>query len=163
MGSSRWTLFNAWSGCGIPRTPLGVMCTTQLGLSASCHDRSRRSDSGDVCPVAESHRASLSRVAEYRGAMDSIWSITSLIASGCLSGGYLYFTNNRLIEDRSFARTSSRTVQSVRNSAGGRIEAIRMQVGKRIAEVPASNFAAEGDVLVSAMGKGELKKAANDE
>jgi hypothetical protein len=35
------------------------------------------------------------------------------MAAGCLSGGYLYLTSSRLIDDRSLARTSSRTVQSV--------------------------------------------------
>src|SRR3979490_2327757 len=52
----------------------------------------------------------------YRGAMASICSMTSLMASGCLSGGYLYFTSNRLMEDRSLARTSSLTAQSVLTS-----------------------------------------------
>src|SRR5690348_9034540 len=39
----------------------------------------------------------------YRGAMVSICSMTNLIAAGCLSGGYLYFTSRRLIDDRSLA------------------------------------------------------------
>ena len=56
------------------------------------------------------------RSSEYRGAIDSICSITSLIARGCLSGGYPYFTSRRLMDDLNFARTSSRTVQSVRTS-----------------------------------------------
>src|SRR5262245_32191756 len=45
--------------------------------------------------------------------MVSICSITSLIAAGCLSGGYLYFKRSRLIDDRNLACTSSRTSQSV--------------------------------------------------
>ena len=53
----------------------------------------------------------------YLGAMASIWSITSLIAPGCLSGGYPCLTSSRLMDVRSFARTSSRTVQSVRKYA----------------------------------------------
>ncbi len=53
------------------------------------------------------------------------------------------------------------TVQSVRNNAKGRIDAIKMTVGDRLATVPASNFNGEGNVLVSAMGKGALKKTAS--
>ncbi len=43
---------------------------------------------------------------EYRGTIGSFCSRASLIASGCLSGGYPWITGNRRIEDRRRARTS---------------------------------------------------------
>jgi hypothetical protein len=52
------------------------------------------------------------------------------------------------------------TVQSVATTSRGRIQQVRMTVGDKVASLPASNFSGQGDVLVSAMGKGELKKAA---
>ena len=54
--------------------------------------------------------------AAIRGAILSICSMTRRMASGCLSGGYLCFTNSRLMDERSLARTSSRTVQSVKKA-----------------------------------------------
>ncbi|WP_422057870.1 hypothetical protein [Sphingomonas sp.] len=46
-------------------------------------------------------------------------------------------------------------VQEVNRNARGRIESLAVRVGDRVATLPASNFSADGDVLVSAMGKGE--------
>jgi hypothetical protein len=52
------------------------------------------------------------------------------------------------------------SVQRVNRTARGRIESVTMRVGDRLATLPASNFSADGDVLVSAMGKGAVKDAA---
>ena len=52
------------------------------------------------------------------------------------------------------------TVESVATNARGRIQQVRMTVGDKAATLPASNFSGEGNVLVSAMGKGDIKKAA---
>lgn len=51
-------------------------------------------------------------------------------------------------------------VQSVRTTARGTVQQVVMQVGKRTATLPAANFSGSGNVLVSAMGKGEVKDAA---
>lgn len=54
------------------------------------------------------------------------------------------------------------TVQQVRSTANGTIETVVMKVGDATASLPAANFSGSGNVLVSAMGKGEVKKAAKD-
>jgi hypothetical protein len=38
-----------------------------------------------------------------------------------------------------------------------------MAVGRRVATIPADNFSVEGGVLVSAMGEGQVKRAAKDQ
>ena len=53
-------------------------------------------------------------------------------------------------------------VQSVAADAKGRIKSVLVGVGNRAASIPAANFTGSGDVLISAMGKGELKRAAKD-
>lgn len=54
-------------------------------------------------------------------------------------------------------------VRDVVTDARGRIQAVRMEVGKRLATVPASNFSGSGDVLISAASKGEIKDLAKDQ
>lgn len=53
-------------------------------------------------------------------------------------------------------------LKQVNRNARGRIESLDVQVGRRVATLPAGNFSASGDVLVSAMSKGEVKDAAED-
>lgn len=54
-------------------------------------------------------------------------------------------------------------VQSVRRNAAGRVESVTMAVGRRVTTLPADNFSVQGNVLVSAMGEGEVKRAARDQ
>jgi len=55
------------------------------------------------------------------------------------------------------------TVRDLRTTSRGAVEQVVMQVGDRTATLPASNFTGSGDVLVSAMGKGEVKKTAKSQ
>lgn len=54
------------------------------------------------------------------------------------------------------------TVQSVRSTASGTVQSVVMKVGDATATLPAANFSGSGNVLVSAMGKGDVKKAAKN-
>ncbi|MGK6356634.1 hypothetical protein ACMGDH_15580 [Sphingomonas sp. DT-207] len=59
-----------------------------------------------------------------------------------------------------------RTIGTVRNvvtDARGRVQAVRMEIGRRTATVPAANFSGSGDVLVSAASKGEIREIAEDQ
>ncbi|MFC0307399.1 hypothetical protein ACFFIH_23915, partial [Rhizorhabdus histidinilytica] len=55
------------------------------------------------------------------------------------------------------------TVQDVRSTARGTVQSVVMQVGDATATLPAANFNGSGNVLVSAMGKGEVKKTAKEQ
>lgn len=55
------------------------------------------------------------------------------------------------------------TVRTLVTDARGRVQAVRMEVGKKLATVPAANFSGSGDVLISAASKGEIKDMAEDQ
>lgn len=51
-------------------------------------------------------------------------------------------------------------VQDVRQTGRGVVQAVTVEVGNRVATLPAASFAGSGDFLVTGMTKGELKKTA---
>ena len=54
-------------------------------------------------------------------------------------------------------------VQSVKQSGGGVVQSVIVESGNRTAELPAANFAGSGDVLVTGMTKGEVKKMSKEQ
>jgi hypothetical protein len=54
-------------------------------------------------------------------------------------------------------------VQSVKQSGGGVVQTVIVESGNRTAELPAANFAGSGNVLVTGMTKGEVKKASKEQ
>ena len=55
------------------------------------------------------------------------------------------------------------TVQQVRTTASGAVQAVTVAIGKRVADLPAANFSGSGNVLVSQMGKAEITRTAKDQ
>ena len=54
-------------------------------------------------------------------------------------------------------------VQELRQTGSGVVQAVTVEVGDRVATLPAASFAGSGDVLVTGMTKGQLKKAAEQQ
>ncbi len=54
-------------------------------------------------------------------------------------------------------------VQEVRQTGRGVVQAVTVEVGDRVATLPAASFAGSGDVLVTGMTKGQLKKTAEQQ
>jgi hypothetical protein len=54
-------------------------------------------------------------------------------------------------------------VQQVKQTKQGVIQAVTVEVGDRVATLPAANFSGSGEALVTGMTKAELKSAANDQ
>lgn len=54
-------------------------------------------------------------------------------------------------------------VQSIQQTSSGVVQSVVVEAGDRTAVLPAANFAGSGDVLVTAMSKGEIKKAAKQQ
>ena len=52
------------------------------------------------------------------------------------------------------------TVQQVRATANGAVDTVLVAAGDRVAALPADNFTVSGDALVSAMGRGEVRREA---
>ncbi len=53
------------------------------------------------------------------------------------------------------------TVQSVRSSGTGAVQQVLVRVKDKTATLPAANFTGSGEALVSAMGRGEVRKSAD--
>ena len=54
-------------------------------------------------------------------------------------------------------------VQSVKQSGSGVVQSVIVESGNRTAELPAANFAGSGDVLVTGMTKGDIKKTSKEQ
>lgn len=53
--------------------------------------------------------------------------------------------------------------KAICRAAISRMETVTMAVGRRIATLRADNFSVQGDVLVSAMSKDQLKRTTQDQ
>lgn len=54
-------------------------------------------------------------------------------------------------------------VQQVEQTKSGVVQAVTVEVGNRVATLPAANFSGSGDALVTGMTKGELKSVGKDQ
>ena len=54
-------------------------------------------------------------------------------------------------------------VQELRQTGRGVVQAVTVEVGDRVATLPAASFAGSGDVLVTGMTKGQLKDTAEQQ
>jgi hypothetical protein len=54
-------------------------------------------------------------------------------------------------------------VQNLRAAANGVVDTIFVEVGNRVAALPADNFSVSGETLVSAMSRSEVRKEAQDQ
>ena len=54
-------------------------------------------------------------------------------------------------------------VQQIKQTKQGVVQAVTVEVGDRVATLPAANFSGSGEALVTGMTKGELKSAAKDQ
>ncbi|HEY1124196.1 MAG TPA: PRC-barrel domain-containing protein [Sphingobium sp.] len=54
-------------------------------------------------------------------------------------------------------------VRDVVTDNQGRVKSLVVETGDRLATLPASNFSGDGNILVSAMGAGDIKKASKDQ
>ncbi len=54
-------------------------------------------------------------------------------------------------------------VQSVQQTGSGVVQSVVVEAGNRTAVLPVANFAGSGDVLVTGMSKGEIKKTAKEQ
>ena len=54
-------------------------------------------------------------------------------------------------------------VQAVRQTGSGVVDAVAVEVGNRVATLPAASFTGSGDMLVTGMTKGQLKDTAKQQ
>ena len=82
----------------------------------------------------------------------------ALAGSGAAQGGSFPVNTGMVVNDAQGRAIGA--VQSVRTNAQGAVERVLVKVGDRIANLPAANFSGSGNVLVSAMGQGDVSSAA---
>ncbi len=82
----------------------------------------------------------------------------ALAGSGAAQGGAFPVNTGMVVNDAQGRAIGA--VQSVRTNAQGAVERVLVKVGERIANLPAANFSGSGNVLVSAMGQGDVSSAA---
>lgn len=96
-----------------------------------------------------------SATGSFQGSLDQL----AVAGSGAASGAGMF------VVEPGMAVTDARGkvigyVQDIRQTGRGVVQAVTVEVGNRVATLPAANFAGSGDVLVTGMTKGELKKTA---
>ena len=82
----------------------------------------------------------------------------ALAGSGAAQGGAFPVNPGMAVTDARGRALGA--VQSVRANAQGAVERVLVKVGNRVADLPATNFSGSGNVLVSAMGQGDVRSAA---
>jgi hypothetical protein len=133
-----------------------------VGAARNTAGRARSTANGAVSNVANraSGAGSLAGSAAGSGSAMAMGNLGQLAASGSTAanaGGMFAVAPGMPIQDPK-GRVLGH-VQSVRQSGSGVVQSVIVEAGNRTAELPAANFAGSGDVLVTAMSKGEIKKA----
>ena len=132
------------------------------GAARDAAGRARSTASGAVSNVANraSGAGSLAGSASGSGGTMAMGNLGQLAASGSTAanaGGMFAVVPGMPIQDPKGRVVGY--VQSVRQSDGGVVRSVMVEAGNRTANLPAANFAGSGDVLVTAMSKGDIQKA----
>ncbi|HEX7782547.1 MAG TPA: hypothetical protein VF509_07050, partial [Sphingobium sp.] len=86
----------------------------------------------------------------------------ALAGSGAANGaGNFAVSPGMMVQDASGHAIG--TIRSAKANADGKVDSLLVDTGDRIATLPASNFTASGDVVTSAMSKGEVRKEAKQQ
>lgn len=132
---------------------------TTMGRGAAANARQQSSGAlGAMGSVAGSLGSSgqQSSSATYSGGLGQLALVGSAAARG--SGTFDVSPGMNIVNAK--GKVIGR-VQSVATDARGTIRTVVVGVGKKAASLPASNFSAEGNVLVSSMSKASIKDAAS--
>ena len=101
---------------------------------------------------------SASGSASATGGNGSLAGNLALAGSGAAQGGAFPVNTGMVVRDAQGRAIGA--VQSVRTNARGAVERVLVKVGDKVANLPAANFSGSGNVLVSAMGQGDVSSAA---
>ncbi|MFN3775037.1 MAG: hypothetical protein ACK4SP_04665 [Sphingomonas parapaucimobilis] len=96
--------------------------------------------------------------ASATGGNGSLAGNLALAGSGAAQGGAFPVDTGMVVNDAQGRAIGA--VQSVRTNARGAVERVLVKMGDKVANLPAANFSGSGNVLVSAMGQGDLSSAA---
>ena len=129
-----------------------------VGATRNAAGGARSTASGAVSNVAS--RASNAGSLAGSGSAMAMGNLGQLAASGSTAanaGGMFAVEPGMPVQDPK-GRVLGH-VQSVRQTSAGVVRSVIVEAGSRTAELPAANFAGSGNVLVTAMSKGDIKQA----
>ncbi|WP_230482936.1 hypothetical protein [Sphingomonas sp. Leaf21] len=137
------------NAAGRVRDTAGAVGERARGTAASLTDRAANSSAG----------AAGSASGSGSGLLSAASGTLALSGSGAAQGGAFPVNPGMAVTDAKGRAIGA--VQSVRTNAQGAVERVLVKVGDRVADLPAANFSGSGSALVSAMGQGEVKRAAD--
>ncbi len=137
------------------RSTAGAVGNRARGTVANLADRASNAGGNVAGAVTGSGSAALSGA----GGNASVMGNLALAGSGAAQGGAFPVNPGMAVTDAKGRAIGA--VQSVRSNAEGAVQQVLVKVGNKVAAVPAANFSGSGNVLVSAMGQGELSKRAD--
>ena len=129
-----------------------------VGATRNAAGGARSTASGAVSNVAS--RASNAGSLAGSGSAMAMGNLGQLAASGSTAanaGGMFAVEPGMQVQDPK-GRVLGH-VQSVRQTDAGVVQSVIVEAGNRTTELPAANFAGSGNVLVTAMSKGDIKQA----
>lgn len=139
---------------GTARATAGTATGTARGAVGTVRDRAGSTLSG----VSGSAGAAGSVAGSFQGSLGQL----AAAGSGAASGSGMFAV------EPGMAVTDARGkvigyVQELRQTGSGVVQAVTVEVGNRVATLPAASFAGSGDVLVTGMTKGQLKDTAEQQ
>ena len=141
--------------------------TGQLAGTARNAAGSAKSAAGGVASGAANRASGLGSITGSAAgggngmAMGNLGQLAASGSSAANAGGMFAVAPGMPIEDPKGRVVGY--VQSVKQSGGGVVQSVIVESGNRTAELPAANFAGSGDVLVTGMTKGEVKKMSKEQ
>lgn len=139
---------------GTVRGTASTVTGTARGATSNMRDRASGASSG----VSGTANGAGSAAGAFQGGLGQL----AAAGSGAAGGAGMFAV------EPGMAVTDARGkvvgyVQELRQTSRGVVQAVTVEVGNRVATLPATSFAGSGDVLVTGMTRGQLKKAAEQQ
>lgn len=142
------------AGSGAVGTAKGAAAAatgTASGAIGGARDRA----GGALSGVSGTASGAGSAAGAFQGSLGQL----AAAGSGAVSGGGMFAVEPGMAVTDARGKVIGH-VQTIRQTGNGAVQAVTVAVGDRLATLPAASFAGSGDLLVTGMTKGELKKTA---
>ena len=148
----------AHGATGAIQGPAQSTASTVTGTTHGAVGTVRDRAGGTLSNVSGSTSAAGSAAGSFQGALGQL----AAAGSGAASGSGMFAV------EPGMAVTDTRGkvigyVQDLHQTGRGVVQAVTVEVGNRVATLPAASFAGSGDVLVTGMTKGQIKDAAGQQ
>jgi len=142
---------SARSAVGTARGTASTVTGTARGAVGSVRDQA----GGSLAGVSGTASGAGSATGGFQGSLGQL----AAAGSGAANGSGMFAVEPGMAVTDARGKTIG-YVQGLRQTGRGVVEAVTVEVGNRVATLPAASFAGSGDVLVTGMTKGQLKDVA---